>query len=256
MILTVDIGNTNIVVGGYEQQKPHCFITRMATDHHREADQYATELDGIFQLYGVPTSCIEGAIISSVVPGATLTMQRALAHFTSSQPLLLALEDAGSLVVDIEHPPELGMDLLASAIAVYQSHPLPAIIIDMGTATKLIAIDKAGVLRGVSISPGLLISLEALVGNASLLRSIALDAAPKAIGRNSSQSMQSGVLLGTACMLDGMIDRMAEEMGDSVSVVATGGASHMVLPYCRHTIKYSETLVLDGLYKAYCARQK
>lgn len=254
MVLTIDIGNSNIVLGGYIQDKI-CFTARIATSRNHEADQYAVELDGILRLHKVPEKGIEGAIISSVVPSLTPTLQKALRYFTLSQPLLLELQDAGDLVVDIEHPAELGMDLLASAIAMHRHGPLPAVIIDMGTATKLIVIDKKGALRGVSIAPGLLVSLDAMLGSTSLLHGIALEASPKAIGRNSKQSIQSGVLLGTASMLDGMIDRIESELNEApLHITATGGAAHMVLPYCRHTIEYSDTLLLDGLYLAYKGR--
>lgn len=253
MVLTVDIGNSNIVLGGYVQGKIQ-FTARITTSP-READQYAVELDGILRLHNIPQHSLEGAIISSVVPHLTPVVQKALLYFIPSQSILLSLQDAGDLVVDIENPAELGMDLLSSAIAVHSRGVLPAVIVDMGTATKLIAIDKKGTLRGVSIAPGLLVSLDAMLGSTTLLHGITLESAPSAIGRNSKQSIQSGVLLGTACMLDGMIDRMEEELGDSVSaVIATGGAAHIVLPYCRHSIEYSDTLLLDGLYIAYTNR--
>lgn len=250
MILAIDIGNTNIVLGGF-RGGPVKFLARMTTDRHMEADQYAVQLQGIFELYDVDKVTIEGIVLSSVVPGVTEVMLRALRHFTPVQPVLLNLQLASPLTVDIENPAELGMDLLASAIAVQAGYPLPAVIIDMGTATKLIAIDSDSKLRGVSIAPGLYVSLEALVGNASLLRGIALSAPPAAIGRNSTQSMQSGIVLGNACMIDGLIDKIAEEMGGLQSIVATGGAAPVVIPHCRHNIKFVDTLILDGLLLAY-----
>lgn len=254
MIIAIDIGNTNIVIGGYQNDKI-AFIARMATDHRFEADQYAIELQGIFELYNVSVTSLEGIIISSVVPRLTAVLMRALSHFSKKEPHLLSLRDAKHLHIAIENPPELGMDILSSAIVVAATRPLPAVIIDMGTATKLTAIDANGALQGVAIAPGLFVSLDALLDGASLLRGISLDAPSAAIGRNTSESMKSGVLLGTASMLDGMIDRFAAELGGVASIVATGGAASVVIPHCRHTIELCDTLLLDGLYLAYKNRK-
>lgn len=251
MILAIDVGNSNIVLGGYTGNKI-CFITRIATNLHLEADQYAVELKGILDLYNVADSAIEGSVISSVVPGVTPMLVRALTHFTAKEPLVLSLANAGGMEIAIENPSELGTDILASAIAVRQSFALPAVIIDMGTATKLTALDKTGALRGVAIAPGLFVSLEALVGRASLLRSIPLVAPQSPIGRNTNESMQSGLVLGAASMLDGLIDRFEKQLGGKIeTLIATGGAAPLIIPHCLHSIQFSETLLLDGLYIAY-----
>lgn len=250
MILTIDIGNSNIVLGGYEEGTLR-FMARMATSHHLEADQYAVQLGGILSLYGVSGQAVSGVIISSVVPGVTGVVARALGHFTNEAPHILSLADAGPIRVDIDNPGELGMDILASALAVHNTCPLPAVIIDMGTATKLTALTADAVLPGVSISPGLFVSLEALVGSTSLLRGISLDAPPAAIGRNTSASMQSGIVLGNAAMLDGMIERFEAEIGPAATIVATGGAAPLVIPHCRRSIQFSDSLLLDGLLLAY-----
>ena len=181
MILAIDVGNSNLVLGGYQGGRLR-FMSRAATNRQLEADQYAIELGSILRLYGVDTGCIKGVVMSSVVPEVTRGLLGALAHFTSVQPVVLSLADAGPITVDIENPEELGMDILASAIATCEAYPLPAVIIDMGTATKLTAFDKNCVLRGVSISPGLFLSLNALVGGASLQRSIELNKPLVAIG--------------------------------------------------------------------------
>lgn len=250
MVLTIDIGNSNIVLGGYENGSL-LFMTRIATDRYMEADQYAIELDGVFRLYKVDSKPLCGVIISSVVPRVTPMLTKALSHFTNTKPHILSLKDSGPLTVDIENPAELGMDILASVLAAQSSYPLPAIIIDMGTATKLTGVDAQNALRGVAIIPGLFVSLEALVGGTSLLQSVALEAPPLAIGRNTTQSMQSGIVLGTAATLDGMIDRFEQELGGEATVIATGGAAPLIIPHCHHKIHFSDTLILDGLYAAY-----
>lgn len=246
MLLAFDVGNSNIVMGGYCGDTLR-FLTRFSTDHNLEADQYAIQLRGILQLYDVAAENISTIMVASVVPEITPVLVRALRHFTAVTPRLFTLNDADGVTVDIDNPAELGTDILAAAVAVRHTRPLPAVIIDMGTATKITALNAQGHLLGVAISPGLFVSLDALVQKASALRGIPLDAPATAIGRNTPDSMKSGIVLGGAAMLDGMIDRFAEEMGGIASVVATGGAAQVVVEQCRHSVEFSDTLVLDGL---------
>ena len=222
MVLTIDIGNTNIVLGGYENGALG-FCTRISTDKSLEADQYALELSGILNLYKVAGENIEGAIISSVVPQITDTVARALRMFAGVEPLKLTQELPTGVGVNIDTPSELGADLLAGAIAAKALYPLPAIVIDMGTATKITAVDEQGTVQGVSIMPGVFISLDALVNGTSLLKGIATNAPVRAIGKNTVESMQSGVVFGAASMLDGMVERFEAELGPAKTLVATGG---------------------------------
>lgn len=251
MILTIDVGNSNIVLGGYENGSI-CFTSRLSTDRRMEADQYAVELAGVLELYGVSSAKIEGIALSSVVHRVTHVLLKALQHFSAKPPLVLSLEHAQDIIIDIENPRELGSDILAGALSVRHTRPLPAVIIDMGTATKFSALDENLRLRGVAIAPGLFVSLDALVQGASALSGIPLEAPPAPIGRNTQQSMQSGVVLGSAAMLDGMIDRFEEQLGTPLqTIIATGGAAPLIIPCCRHKLEYSETLLLDGLFRAY-----
>ena len=252
MFLAIDIGNSNIVIGGYVGGKI-VFTSRFATDARLEADQYAVQIQNLLALYGVAAQRIEGTAISSVVPGLTPVLARALRHLVPEEPVLLTAARAGDITIDIEHPPELGSDLLASAIAVGATRALPAVIVDMGTATKIIALDKGKVLRGVAIAPGLFLSVNTLVSGASLLQGVSMGRPAAAIGRNTAESLRSGVVYGNAAMLDGMVKRFADEMGGVASVVATGGAAHLVVPHCETDMEFCETLVLDGLYLAYGA---
>lgn len=254
MILAIDVGNSNIVLGGYNGGGKARFLARMATDRVLEADQYAVQLRGILELYHVSGEAIDGIVMASVVPALTPVLLKALRHFTPVTPHLFCLQDACGVQVTIDNPKELGLDILASAVAVRHTRPLPAVIIDMGTATKITALDAEGRLPGVAIAPGLYVSLEALVGRASSLGSIPLEAPAAAIGRNTPESMKSGVVLGAAAMLDGMLDRFTQEMGGLATVVATGGAAGVVVPHCRHQVELAETLLLDGLYRAYLCR--
>ncbi len=252
MTLAIDIGNSNIVIGGFVNGKIR-FTARLATNAKLEADQFAMDLAGVFGLHRVDASCIDGIVLSSVVPSLTLIFQQALKHFTPLPVHVLSLQDANGIKVDIENPSELGMDILATAIAVRHTHALPCVVIDMGTATKLSALDEHGVLRGVSIAPGLFVSLDALLNRASLLPGISLAPPKNAIGRNSTESIQSGVLLGSASMLDGLLAAFEKELGSLRSVVATGGAAPLVVPYCKADIEFCEHLLLSGLYFAHKA---
>lgn len=259
MILAVDIGNTNIVMGGFADGAMQ-FAVRLSTDRSLEADQYALELQGLLSLYGVDVHIVEGVVLSSVVPQVTDTVQRALQHLTGMRALLLSQQLNTGVSVCIDRPAELGADLLAGAIGAKARYRLPAIVIDMGTATKITAVSAEAAVLGCSIMPGVFISLNALTGSASQLGGIAVQAPPRAVGTNTIHSMQSGVVFGAAAMLDGMIDRFLDEMdetAENVTLLATGGAAGCIVPHCRHRIVHAPRLILDGLYDVYCrtARQ-
>lgn len=247
MILAVDIGNTNIVMGGYDQGEL-VFSTRLATEKQLEADQYALQLEGILRLYRKSPADVEDAVVSSVVPPITDTLCRALNTLCGVSPLVLSQKLRTGVTVDIENPAELGDDLLAGAIAARAAWPLPAVVLDLGTATKLTAVDASGAVRGVSILPGVLLSLNALVSGASQLGGLALCPPAHAIGRNTVESMQSGIVLGTASMLDGMLDRFEAELGEIKTVLATGGIAGMIVPHCKRRVELAPNLLLDGLY--------
>jgi type III pantothenate kinase len=220
-----------------------------------EPDPYALQLKGILELYGIAPGCIEGIIVSSVVPPLTNILEEALRRFTSVTPMHFTRALNTGVTIDIENPDELGADLLAGAAAAKAGYELPAIVLDLGTATKLTAIDKNGRVLGASIMPGVFISLNALVSGASLLGAVALQEPSRAIGRNSAQSMQSGVIYGAASMLDGMVERFEAEMGPVNTLLATGGAAGLIVPHCRHKMHHVPTLLLDGLYAVYQMNQ-
>ncbi len=250
MILAIDIGNTNIALGAYEKGKL-AFCTRISTDRALEASQYAMELKGLMGLYGVDAKEIDGAIISSVVPQVTAKVSEAVSMVTNIQPIVFSQSLPIGIDIKIDNPAELGADLVAGALGAIHSYPLPAVVIDMGTATKLTVIDKSGAVLGVSIMPGVFLSFNALLSTASLLGAVALEAPRHVVGKNTRDSLQSGIVLGTASMLDGMLDRIESETGEIKSVVSTGGASSFVTLHCRHRIENVPTLILDGLVTAY-----
>jgi len=250
MVFVIDVGNTNIVLGCYEDGALK-FVSRMATDVSRMEDQYAIEILNILTLYKCTPNCVEGAIISSVVPPLTPILREALKKLLGCQVFVVNPELKTDLVIKIKQPSILGSDLICASVAAIRQFPLPCIIADLGTATKIMALDKDGAFLGCSIMPGVNISLEALSSRTAQLPQINLESVTEVIGTTSIDSMKSGIVFGTAGMIDGMIDRYQKILGDDVSLVATGGISNVIVPYCTHKIEINPTLVLDGLYEIY-----
>lgn len=248
MVLTIDIGNTNIVVGGAGEDKI-TFTSRIATDKNRTESEYAILIGGILDVYGEGE--IEGAIISSVVPPLTQVMKRAVEMICGKTPLIVSPALKTGLDIRTDNPAALGSDLVVDAVAALAEYKPPLIIIDMGTATTMSVIDKNSCYIGGTIIPGMVISQNALSANTSQLPYISISAPENVIGRNTVESMKSGMIFGTAAMIDGMIDRICEELSSSALVIATGGLSGEVCPYCRREVIYDADLLLKGLYILY-----
>ena len=251
MLLAVDIGNTNITVGLYCEDKL-IFVSRLATDRLRMPDQYAAELSAIFNLHDIDTSDFEGAIICSVVPELTYTVKDAITFITKKTPLVVGPGVKTGLNIKIDNPAQLGADLVAGAVGAIAKYPLPCLLLDMGTATKISVIDSSGNYRGCTISPGVKLSLNALSAGASQLSSIALDAPPSAIGTNTITSMQAGIVLGNAAMIEGLCKKIEASLGEkTASVVATGGIAADIVRYCDMDITLDPDIILDGLKVIY-----
>lgn len=244
MLLAIDIGNTNIVFGVYDGDKL-IFDSRVDTNRHRMADQYAVILAQIFELYNIPREQVSGAVISSVVPPVSDQLKLAVKRIFGVMPMMVGAGLKTGLNILIDDPSTLGADLACGAAAARACYPLPCIVIDVGTATKVFAIDKNGALLGGIIAPGIKISLEALTSRTVSLPLISLDGESPVIGTNTVDSMRSGVMYGAAGMLDNFVERFQEEIGEA-TVVATGGFSELVQPYCRSSFIINKTLVLDG----------
>ena len=250
MLLAIDIGNTNIVIALIEGRKI-LHQVRIATDQIKTSDQYSMDLNNTLSLYGLERSQIDDVIISSVVPPVLNSLRTAVMKLTGKAPLVVGPGVKTGLNIQMEDPAQLGSDLVVTAVAALKEFQPPLIIIDMGTATTFSAIDKSGTYIGGSISTGVKISSVALTGNTAQLPGISLDAPKKAIGKNTVEAMRSGLMLGTACMLDGMIDRYREELGGEATVLATGGIAKYVLPMCRREIRYDRDLLIKGLIVIY-----
>ncbi|MBQ4565433.1 MAG: type III pantothenate kinase [Oscillospiraceae bacterium] len=246
MILAIDIGNTNIVLGCLEDSKI-LFEARMATDLVKTSDQYCAELKTMLSLFEVETEKIEGCIISSVVPPVLNSFRTAIRKLTGKQPLVVGPGIKTGLNIRMDNPTEVGADLIVAAVAAIEQYGKPLLLVDMGTATTITAVDNKGSFIGGCICPGLKISMEALTGRTAQLPGISLDAPQRAIGKNTRDCMRSGIMLGAAAMLDGLLDRMEAELGMEATIVATGGIAKFVLPLCRRKMVYDGSLMLKGL---------
>lgn len=250
MILALDIGNTNITMGVFDGRNLK-FVSRLATDRQRTEDQYAVELRDIVDIYGVSISEIEGSIISSVVPSLTSGIKRAVKRLTRTEPLCIGPGMKTGLNIKLNDPSTLGADLVGGAVAAIELFDCPCIIFDIGTATTISVLDADASMLGGVIIPGPGIALEALTARSALLSSVSLEAPKHVIGSNTADCMRSGSVYGTASMMDGMCDRIEEELGKKCSIVATGGLGKEIVPHCRRNIVYCDNLLLEGLRLLY-----
>lgn len=254
MILAIDIGNTNIVIGCIDENKTY-FVERLRTDASKTALEYALDLKNVLELYGITREDLRGSIVASVVPPVSTTIRQAIEKVTGQKPLMVGPGVRTGLNIKVDNPASVGADLIVAAVAAVRDYPAPLIIIDMGTATTMTVVDRNGNYIGGVIIPGLQVALDSLVNRAAQLTKISLEVPPQVIGRNTLHCMQSGSLYGTAAMVDGMIDRMEDELGGPATVIATGGLARYVMPLCNHKIQMDDGLLLKGLWIIYQKNQ-
>ncbi len=250
MILAIDIGNTNIVVGCIDKEKTY-FIERLSTVRTKTELEYAVDLKTILDIYHIKRTELEGCIISSVVPQITNIAKLAAEKILKKEVMVLGPGVKTGLNIMMDHPGQLGADLVADAVAGLSEYPVPLIIIDMGTATTVSVVDEKKHYIGGMILPGVQVSLDALTAHASQLGGIGIDAPKRIIGKNTVECMKSGVLYSSAGALDGVIDRIESELGKPATVLATGGLAKKIIPYCRKKIILDEDLLLKGLLVIY-----
>ena len=250
MLLTIDIGNTNITLGAYNSNYL-TFTARLATDPRKTDDQYAIEMKHVLSLYNIQSERIEDCIISSVVPSVAKSVSNAISKLCGIVPLMLGPGVKTGLNIKIDNPAQLGADLVAGAVGAIDSYKMPCVIIDMGTASTISVLDRDGSFLGGVISAGVRLTLKALTENTALLSSIPIEAPKSVIGTNTTESMQSGLVYGTAAMLDGLLEQITKELGEKPTVIATGGLSRDIIAHCKTNIIYSENLLLDGLRAIY-----
>ena len=250
MILTIDVGNANIVIGVVQHEKI-LFDAKLRTDITKTSDEYCIDLKMLLEVYKIQPEAIQGGIIASVVPQVLNSMQSAVRKLTGKSPLVVGPGLRTGLNIQIENPAQTGADLVASAVAALQEHEAPLIIVDMSSTTTMTVLDKNGTLIGGSIGPGVKMSLDALTDRTALLPGLQLDQPKKVIGRNTTDCMRSGVMLGAACMVDGMVERMERELGYRATVIATGSIARFIVPMCRREIIYDKDLLIKGLAALY-----
>ena len=250
MLLALDVGNTNIVIGFLDESGIRN-IARLETDRDKTAHEYAISLRQVIEFSGIAPEDVDGAILSSVVPPINGALVAAVRMITGIHPLVVGPGMKTGLNIALDNPATMGSDLVVGAVAALHEYKPPLIMIDMGTATTIAVVDKNGAYIGGSICTGVKVATEALAGRAAQLPGISLDMPKKAIGRNTIDAMRSGIMLGNACMIDGMIERIEEELGQKATVVATGGIARFILPMCRRKIIYDRNLLLKGLVILY-----
>ncbi len=255
MILALDVGNTNIVVGCLDEENVF-FECRLSTDKNKTEAEYAVIFKNLIDIYDVDLNSINGAIISSVVPPITNVLKNAVLTVTGCDAIEVDVRMNHGLKINTKNPEELGNDLIVAAVAAMEEFKPPLVLFDMGTATTISVIDKDGLFRGVSILPGVKTAMYALFDNASQLPAIKIEAPKSVIGTNTIECMQSGAVYGNAAMMDGMIDRIEKELGEKTTVLATGGLAKFLIPHCTHEIKYDENMMLKGLYILYNKNKK
>ena len=250
MILALDIGNTCIIVGGMDCGRA-VFSFRLSTDLARTADEYAVLISFSAAQRQVDLKDAEGAIISSVVPQLTGVLFEVVRGLIGKAPLIVGPGVKTGLRIRIDDPGELGADFVAAAVAALESYPLPCVTIDMSTATAIGVLDADGNYIGGVIAPGMVVSGNALARRTAQLPNVYVQPPQTVIGRNTADSMRSGLVYGTAAMIDGLLDRIEEELGKPISVVATGDQAENIAPFCRRKIAFENDLLMRGLWLIY-----
>jgi len=256
MLLAIDIGNSNVVMGCLDSEGKVVCTLRMVTDLKKTEDEYAAGMQAILVHNGINCAGFEGAIICSVVPPLTEIFRLAVERVVGMRALVVGPGTKTGLNILIDDPATLGSDLVAAAVAAVAEYPQPVIVIDMGTATTITAVDAGNCFLGGAIVPGVALSMNALSAGTSLLHKVPIQAPPKCICGTTTACMQSGAVYGAAAMLDGMIDRFKQELGKEASVVATGGIAPRIVPLCRHKIVCDDHLLLKGLNILYRKNKK
>jgi len=246
MLLAIDMGNTNLTLGLYEGSKLGA-RWRLSTDMERMADEYGLQILGVLQHSGCSLRQLDGVILSSVVPQVTSRIIQACRQYLEQEPMVISSEMNTGLVIRYENPTSVGADRIADAVAVKELYGCPAIVVDFGTATTFNAINRDSEYLGGAIAPGMMIALEALVQRTSKLPTVDLTKPPSAIGGNTIHAIQSGILFGYAGMVEGMVARFKQIIGEDARVIATGGLSEVIATATDAFTDIAPWLTLDGM---------
>lgn len=246
MILAIDIGNTNIVFG-VAGQKEWMKIWRIQTDPSKTADEYEVIFRSLFDSSGINHGEITKTILSSVVPSLIRPFREMLVRLLNHSPWLVEPAMYHKLPIEILKADEIGTDIVADATAAYIRYGGPCMVVDFGTAMTFTTISKRGRIMGVAIAPGLLTALKSLTGNTAQLRDVQLVAPSSVLGDNTIHAIQSGIVLGFAGLVDSMVTRTEEELGENLIIIATGGLSSILQNVANRIQIIDENLTLDGL---------
>jgi len=252
MLLAIDISNSTITVGLFNEQGVLQFLSSLDTDRRKTADQISVDLMNLFALYGYDIHGVTGAIFSSVVPGLNFMMEKALSRLLGKAPMIVGPGVKTGLNIRMEVHNQLGADIVANAVAALEKYPVPIILVDMGTATTISYISEQKTYEGGLMFPGVYLSMNALSEQAALLSDISLERPKNLIGKNSNDCLRNGMVYGTAAMLDGIIDRISETIpGKKPTVIATGTPAPVITRYCRNEVIYDKYLLMEGLWTIY-----
>lgn len=246
MFLAIDVGNTNTVLGVFSGDNL-ISSNRVFTRKDALADEYAVIFGNLFRLDGVDPSAIDGCVISSVVPKLTDRMADAVKRITSCSPVVVAAGVKTGINIMIDNPAQLGSDMVANAAGAVARYKLPVIIIDLGTAMTFSVVDETRTFLGGAITAGVRTALDGLTDRTAQLPDINIEAPAKVVGKNTVDCMKSGVVYGSASLIDGMIERISAEYRRDFTVVATGGMSRYIVPHCKSDISVDPDLMLYGL---------
>jgi type III pantothenate kinase len=250
MILVFDVGNTNMVIGVFDQEK---LLThwRIRTDVQRTADEYGIMLHGLFLYHKLQDENINAIIISSVVPSLNMELEWMCQRYFACKPIVVGPGTKTGLAIKYDNPREVGADRVVNAVAAYHKYGAPLIIVDFGTATTFCVVNKAGEYLGGAIAPGIRISTDALVSRASKLPRVELAIPKSLIGKNTVMSMQVGIMYGFVGQVEGIVNRMKKEIDGDVKVIATGGLAFLIASETDTIDLIDEFLTLDGLRLLY-----
>lgn len=250
MILALSVENTNLSMGLFSGEEL-LFTSRMAADRSKTGDEYAISFKSILDIHGIAPEDIQGSIVASVVPALINEIKAALRLMLGKEPLVVGPGVKTGLNILMDNPAALGSDLVVNAVAAVAEYPAPLIVIDLDTATTLLAVNEKKSFVGSVIAPGAALSAAALSAACDQLPRIAIEAPATVIGKNTVDCMRSGAVYGTAAMLDGMVERMERQMGLQCTVIATGSLAGIIAPHCTRDMIVDQRLLLKGLRRIY-----
>ena len=250
MLLAINVQNSAIALGCFDREGGLRTVARIAAEPERTADQYACDIDSVLHLHGYEASEIYGAVLCSVVPTLSMVLYDAVRILCGCDAINVSSGVKTGLSIQIDNPRALGSDLVCVAVEAAAQGKLPALVIDMNTAVTFTALDRRGVLVGSIIAPGVYIGLDALHQKAAQLPSINLNRSScRLLGKNTVDAMASGVLNGAASMIDGMITRCREQLGNDLTVYLTGTDAQLMTDCLREPVRRVDDMVLYGLYR-------